>query len=91
MFFMGLDIVTEFKLSICVEFHGMIEDDFSRTLCAGDTSIDRKHIAPKYVGVYHFHNEDGGNELEWCHFLCSMNTLLDCANVSLNLGDVLVA
>ena len=46
MFFMGLDIVTKLKLSTCVEAHGTIEDDSSRTLCAGDTSLDRKHIGP---------------------------------------------
>ena len=82
---MGLDIVTKLKLSICVEIHGTIEDDLSQTLCAEDASFDRKHIAPKYVGVYHLHNEDGGNKFERCHVMCSMNTLLDCANVSPNL------
>ena len=87
---MVLYLDTKLKLSICVEVHGTIEDDFSRTLCAGDTSLDRKHIAPKYVGVYHLHNEDVGDKFEWFHVVCSTNTLLDCVNLSLNLGDMLV-
>ena len=87
---MGLEIVTKLRLSICVEIHGTIENELNRTLCDGDASFNRKHIAPKYVGVYHLHNEDGGNKFERCHVVCSTNTLFDCANVLLNLGDVLV-
>jgi len=91
MFLLSLYILTKFHLAMCVVIEFALEEKSRWTLCFRNTTLQREHVAPKYIIVHYLDDKHWSQMLEWKHGVISTDTLFECAVVLFDFRYMLIS
>jgi hypothetical protein len=90
MFLMSLDIGAELKLAMFGVVHLGANNNCAWAEGIGDPIVGGEAVESEPTVVDHLDGHANGEALEWWSVVDAVSALLDCVNMTIHLGDVLV-